>query len=86
MAINGVFIVVLPLVKVWWPRQKVGLKMSCSRFVVKSKMILRELCNPSSLSPSDILGLSEIFEVFMVGMDFKRFVCAYQIMSPFFEG
>ena len=49
-------------------------------------MILHKLSNPSSLSSSNILGLSEIFQVLVVGMDFKRFVCAYQVISPFFEG
>ena len=48
-------------------------------------MVFGEFDDPTSLAFSDILWLSEVFQVFVICVDFESFVSANEIMSPFFE-
>jgi hypothetical protein len=48
-------------------------------------MVLGEFDDPTSLASSDILWLSEVFQVLVIGVDFERFVSANEVVPPFFE-
>src|SRR5882762_4458126 len=53
----NIFVVFLPLVKTWWPRQEIRFVMRITWFMVKSKMILSEFCKPAGLNSLNIILL-----------------------------
>jgi len=60
---NDIFVVILPLVKIWQSQQEIWLYMYRAWFVKKFEMILWEFCEPVSLSMINLLWLAEILEV-----------------------
>jgi hypothetical protein len=53
---------------------------------VKCEVVFGKFDNPTSLTSSDILWLSEILPVLVIGMDFEGFICTSEVVSPFFQG
>src|SRR5882762_862677 len=80
-----VFVVFLPLVKTWRPRQEIRFVVRISRFMMKRKMILSKFSEPAGLSTIDFLWLSEVLKVLMIGPYFEYFICANKIVPPFFQ-
>src|ERR1700676_5184249 len=82
---SDIFVVILPLVKTWRPRQEIRFCVRRAWFMKEFKMILLEFCEPASLAAINLPWLAEILEVLVIHPYFERFCCANEVVSPFFE-
>src|ERR1700692_1195941 len=82
---SDIFIVILPLVKTWRPRQEIRFSVRRAWFVKEFKMILLEFREPASLAAINLLWVAEKIENFNNCPYFERFCCANEVVSPFFE-
>ncbi|KIJ08058.1 hypothetical protein PAXINDRAFT_89437, partial [Paxillus involutus ATCC 200175] len=83
---DNVVVVLLPLRMVRASRQEVSLEVGTARAVVKVEVVISKFSNPTSLATIELLGLTEIAEVQMIGPDLKGMWCTHKEMTPFREG
>jgi len=74
-----------PLVKVFSPRQEVGDRIRGSSDVFQRIIEILQEFDPSGLSAGDLLRLAEVLEIFVVGEDAHRMLCAEEQGSTTFE-
>jgi hypothetical protein len=82
---SDIFIVILPLVKIWQSQQEIRFGVRRAWFVKEFKVVLLEFCEPASLVVVNFLWLAEILEILVICPYFKRFCSANKVVSPFFK-
>ena len=80
------FVVSLPHVKVMSSQQCIGFGMLFARDIVEGKMKICEFREPLSLLAIELLWLSKVSKVLMIGPDLEGMCCAHKVMSPFRKG
>jgi hypothetical protein len=81
---NGLFIIVVPMIKVWMPRERVSLHC-LSWFIDERDNEFYEKQEVAGDMIVDILWAAVILQIFMVGVDFDWVFCFKEEMLPTFK-